>query len=480
MAGFPAARMRRKTIPRGQMNSRRHAGSFRDPDGFIFTRDGRLYRQVNGRYAEAYDLLVGSGLYDELARSGLLVRHEEVDLSLAAAEGAYRVLRPETVPFISYPHEWCFSQLKDAALTTLAVQKKALERGMSLKDCSAFNIQFDHGRPVFIDTLSFERRVEGRPWPAYRQFCQHFLAPLALARYRDVRLLQLLRVHIDGIPLDLASDLLPLRTRFSPSLLIHVHMHARFQKRYGSKTEKPSGRGRIDLKALLALADSLESAVAGMTWKPSGTEWAEYYDDTNYSGEGLDDKARLVGEYLDAIGPGVVWDLGANTGRFSRVASDRGRRVVSFDIDPAAVERNYLGLAKRKDGEILPLVLDLTNPTSGMGWAGEERASLEERGPADIGMALALLHHLAISDNLPFEDIARFFSRVCRSLIVEYVPKEDSQVGRLLVCREDIFDSYTQDEFERAFRRYFTIERAERIADSGRILYLMRGSGGAG
>ncbi|MDD3642174.1 MAG: SAM-dependent methyltransferase [Candidatus Krumholzibacteria bacterium] len=432
---------------------------------------------MNRRYAEEYDLLIGSGLYDDLTRSGLLVRHEEADLSLAAADGAYRVLRPDTVPFISYPHEWCFSQLKDAALTTVAIQKRALEHGMSLKDCSAFNVQFNRGRPVFIDTLSFERFVEGRPWAAYRQFCQHFLAPLALARYRDIRLVQLFRVYLDGIPLDLASELLPLRTRFSPSLLMHIHMHARFQSRYGSRTEKPSGRGTVGFKAQMGLVESLESAVAGATWKASGTEWVEYYEDTNYSRPGLDDKERLVAEYIDAIGPGVVWDLGANTGRFSRIASDRGHGVISFDIDAAAVEKNYLELASDGDGDILPLVLDLANPTSGMGWAGEERKSLEERGPAEIVMALALIHHLAISDNLPFDVIAGFFSRICRHLIVEYIPKEDSQVRRLLVCREDIFGSYTREEFEKAFRRFFRIERAERITDSERVLYLMRRNG---
>ncbi len=457
-----------------KMTNGRHPASFRDPDGFIFFRDGRLYRQVNSRCAEEYDMLTASGLYAELTRSGLLVEHEESDLSLAAAESAHRILAPRIVPFISYPQEWCFSQLRDAALTTIAIQKKALEHGMSLKDCSAFNIQFDRGRPVFIDTLSFEKHVEGRPWAAYRQFCQHFLAPLALARYRDIRLTQLFRVHIDGIPLDLASGLLPGRTRLSPTLLTHIHMHARFQQRYESSMEKPEGRGRIGLKALLGIADSLESAVRGMKWEAAGTEWAEYYDDTNYSDTGLEDKGRLVGDFLDMAGPGTVWDLGANTGRFSRIAAGRGRDVISFDIDPAAVERNYLECRAEGSENILPLLLDLTNPTPGMGWGSSERMSLEERGPADTAMALALIHHLAISNNLPFGLIAEFFSRICRSLIVEFVPKDDSQVRRLLVCREDIFDSYTRDAFEAAFGEFFSIERSEPVMDSGRVLYLMR------
>lgn len=455
------------------MDNKKHGGSFRDPNGFIFFREEILYRQINNRFRGEFEYLISSGLYDELVASGLLVDHEEADLSLAVSDDAYKVLRPRLIPFISYPHEWCFSELKDAALATLLIQKKALAHGMSLKDCSAFNVQFDGGRPVFIDTLSFERYREGRPWVAYRQFCQHFLAPLALMSYRDVRLNQLFRVYIDGVPLDLAGSLLPFRSHLSFSLFTHIHVHSRYQRRYAGETKKPEGRGKVSRTALMGIVDSLESAVKRLTWSPKGTEWAEYYEDTNYTKAGLECKERLVGEYLDAVSPGVVWDLGANTGRFSKIAAERGGRVLSFDVDPAAVERNYLEVKREGRENILPLLLDLTNPTSGMGWSGRERMSLIDRGPADAALALALIHHLAISNNLPFERIAEFLSNVCGNLIVEFVPKDDSQVRRLLVSREDIFDDYTRQCFEESFKRYFRIERSESIVDSLRTLYLM-------
>jgi hypothetical protein len=176
--------------------------SFRDPSGYLFHRGAELYRQVNRRYQENYDLLTSSGLYDKLVAEGLLVPHEEVDLEPLDAATAYKTIKPLLVPFVSYPYEWCFSQLKDAALATLAIQKTAMSHGMSLKDASAYNIQFIDCRPVLIDTLSFERYVPGRPWIAYRQFCQHFLAPLALMSYRDPRVSQLLKAGLDGIPLD--------------------------------------------------------------------------------------------------------------------------------------------------------------------------------------------------------------------------------------------------------------------------------------
>lgn len=452
----------------------KHGASFRDPNGFIFFSEGILYRQVNIRCSGSFDALMDSGLYDDLVRAGLLIEHEEADRSLAVTDDVYKVLRPRPVPFVSYPHEWCLGQLRAAALATLEIQKRALRRGMSLRDCSAFNVQFVGGTPVFIDTLSFEPYREGEPWVAYRQFCQHFLAPLALMSQRDVRLNQLLRIYIDGVPLDLASSLLPFRTRLRIPLLTHIHLHARFQRRYEGMSEKPRHRKSVSRTSLMGIVDSLESAVRGVKSVDRDTEWAGYYEDTNYSDEGLECKERLVDEFLRGLEPGTVWDLGANTGRFSRIAAAHGHYVVSFDSDHGAVERNYAACVEEGRSNILPLLMDLSNPSCGMGWAGTERMSLLERGPAGTALMLALIHHLAISNNLPFDKIAQFLSAICGALIVEFVPKEDSQVRRLLVCREDVFDDYTQERFEEAFGRFFRIARAERIVDSLRTLYLMQ------
>ena len=447
--------------------------SFRDPSGFLFFRDNCIYRQVNITYKENYDYLINSGLYKALVDAELLIPHDEVDINNAISDKAYKVIKPELISFISYPYEWCFSQLKDAALTTLKIQKKSLDFGMSLKDCSAYNIQFRKGKPIFIDTLSFEKYREGQPWVAYRQFCQHFLAPLALMNYRDIRLNQLLRVYIDGVPLDLTSLLLPFRTRFVFSLLSHIHLHARSQKYFADKTVDTSGR-KIGHRSFLGLIDSLEHAVNKLKWKPQGTEWADYYEDTNYSSDALQHKKQLVAELLDKINPKDVWDLGANIGLFSRIASDEGIQTISFDIDPVAVEKNYLRCVRDGETNILPLLLDLTNPSSNIGWQNQERMSFLERGPTDTALALALIHHLAISNNLPFYKIADFFSNICHSLIIEFVPKSDSQVQRFLATREDIFSDYTQEIFENEFRKYFTIQDSVVIRDSERTLYLMK------
>jgi hypothetical protein len=448
-------------------------GSFRDPSGFLFLHQGRHFRQINSSYKENFDRLIESGLYNRLVQRSLLISHREVTEKFEQTGDGYKIIEPQPVPFISYPFEWCFSQLKNAAIMTLEVQKIALEFGMSLKDASAYNIQFLGGKPIFIDTLSFETYREGTPWIGYRQFCQHFLAPLALMVYRDARLNQLLRIFLDGIPLDLTRGLLPARASFKWTLLTHIFLHSMSQK-YFSKRPITGGHRKINYREFQGLLSSLDSAVRHLKWQTREKEWSNYYQQSDYSSESLAHKTQLVGEFLDQIKPETVWDLGANTGVFSRLAGQRGIRTIAFDLDPACVELNYLQTIKHKEANILPLVLDLTNPTPGLGWAHEERMSLAERGPADLLLALAVIHHLAIGNNLPFEKIASFLNKVGDSLIIEYVPKTDPQVQRLLATREDIFPDYTQIFFEGQFRQFFAIEKKITIKKTERVLYLMR------
>ena len=458
------------------IQSAKLGASFRDPSGFLFLRDGVLYRQVNRSYQESYDHLVNSGLYGALIEAGLLIPHEEVQAEPYDPGPVYRVIKPEPVKFISYPYEWSFGQLKDAALATLKIQKKALEFGMSLKDSSAYNIQYHQGRPMLIDSLSFEMYVPGKPWVAYRQFCQHFLAPLSLMARRDVRLEQLLRVYIDGIPLDLASKLLPKSSYLNFPVLSHIHLHAMAQRRYAdSVVDKDKTSVGMSKNAFLGLMDSLESGIRGLNWSAGATEWGDYYDQHNYSEQGMDDKKHIVNEFLEQIGPGVVWDLGANVGVFSRLASDLGAFTVSFDVDPGAVEQNYREARRRKEENLLPLIIDLTNPSANMGWHNQERLSLLDRGPADAVMALALIHHLAISNNVPLPQVRDFFHRAGKWLIVEFVPKSDSQVSRLLATREDIFPDYHQHAFAEVFSERFVIHAKKSIRDSQREIYLMEG-----
>lgn len=444
--------------------------SFRDNDGFVFKHNGRFLRQVSPAYEPTYTKLKSSGFYARLHEQGWLVPHRELPPGTDGLEGL--VLEPDQLQVITYPFEWSFGQLRDAALLTLKIQKAALNAGFSLKDASAYNIQYHEGRPVLIDTLSFEPYTEGRSWSGYRQFCQHFLAPLSLMAHRDPRLGLLLRVHLDGIPLDLVSKLLPKRTWLRAGPLFHLHLHARAQSRYVNQDRKVAARP-VSRRGLLGILESLESAVRNLQWTPAGTEWAAYYEHTNYEQDAGLDKTKVVKAWIERCQPGLVWDLGANDGTFSRLATECGAQTVAWDIDRAAVEKCYHFIKQSRQKNLHPALLDLTNPTPALGWNLEERQSLFERRLPDLALALALLHHLAIGNNVPLDLCADFFRRISSKLIIEWVPKTDSKVAALLRNRVDIFGNYTEESFQAAFGRHYRIMERHPVTKSDRVLYLL-------
>ncbi len=446
--------------------------SFRDKSGFLFYENNTLYRLIHTSYKEEYDHLINSELYKKLSEKNLLISHEEIS-DLKLDYDYYKIIKPEKIPFISYPYEWSFSQLKDTALLTLRIQKGAMKYGMTLKDGSAYNIQFFNGKPIFIDTLSFEIYEDGQIWKPYKQFCQHFLAPLALMSKKDIRLNLLSKTFIDGIPLDLTAKLLPKTTFGNFGLMAHIHAHAKSQKHYEDKEDTTIKEQTISKRSFEGLVENLESSIKKMTWKEDNTEWGDYYSETNYSEKSFEEKKKIISSTIETFNPQIVWDLGANTGVFSRLASNQGINTISFDIDPLAVEKNYLESNKNNDQNLLPLILDLTNPSSNIGWNNDERQSFLERGPADLVFALALVHHLAISNNVPLNKIAEFFSTISKSLIIEFIPKSDSQVKRLLTTREDIFENYDEEQFEKEFSKFFKIISSKKLTGSQRTIYIM-------
>jgi len=459
---------------------KRLPASFRDPNGFMYQKNGKLLRQINLTSKEDYNLLISSGLYKKLLKKNMLISHVDVDVLPFIPEVSYKIIQPEKIKFISYPYEWSFSQLKDAALLTLAIQKEALNHGMQLRDASAYNIQFHLGSPILIDTLSFTEYHEGDIWVAYRQFCQHFLSPLALMSQTDFRLSKLLQIYIDGIPLDLSSKLLPWTTWLNFGLFSHIHLHAKSQQHYSNTSDKEISlktRKKMSISkiALTGLIESLEKTVERLTWKISKTEWADYYNATNYSDASFEEKKQIVGSMLKEISPNIIWDLGSNTGLFSKLASDfENCLAVSADIDPGAVELNYLECKKNQSKDILPLILDLTNPTPAIGWKNEERESFFQRGPVDVVLALALVHHLAIANNVPLEDISCMMASLGKYVIIEFVPKEDSQVKRLLSSREDIFENYNDQGFIKAFQHDFELLDQVQVTGTYRTIFLFK------
>lgn len=438
--------------------------SFRDPAGFLFYKGNRLLRQINPCYYEDYDYFIQSGLYTALCEKKYIIPHVEKEA---------RVIQPEWIPFISYPYEWSFSQIKEAALLTLNIQKMALAYGMVLKDASAYNVQFYNGQAIFIDTLSFEK-YDNMPWRAYRQFCQHFLAPLMLMAYRDVRLNQLLRIYLDGIPLDLASHLLPFSTRFKFSSILHIHAHARLQKQYQTKSVQKN-KIVFQSKIMERLIVGLLHTVENLHWKiEKKSQWYDYYlTNNNYTLQALTQKEETIKNWIATLKPSMLWDLGANTGRFSMIVAPFCKNVVAFDADASCVESFYLHL-KKHSVSILPLLIDLTNPSPALGWSHQERNALLQRGPADVILALGLLHHLAIVNNVPLLKVAAFFAECCEHLIIEFVPKQDSQVQKLLHLRKDVFPDYNLEKFQEHFLHYFDIVEQKAVPESSRVLFLMK------
>jgi hypothetical protein len=400
------------------------------------------------------------------------VEHADVELASAFDDRAWRVLRPREIDFIAYPYAWSFGQLKDAALLTLEIQSEALKAGMTLKDASAFNIAYEGGRPILIDAGSFERRKGDEPWVAYRQFCQHFIAPLALMSKRDVRLGLMLRDFIDGVPLDLAARLLPGRSRLNPGLGLHIHMHARAQGpgRDGSANDKASTGPKVSSGRMEALVDSLRRTTDGLDWEPNKTEWAGYGDTTSYTPAAAESKRLLVQRFLRSTTGDRVWDLGANTGAFSFLAAEEGRRVVALDGDYGAVELLYRRVRGNTEPSVLPLVMDLTNPSPALGWANHERTSLVERANADVLMALALVHHLAIGNNVPLSQLSQFFGQLGRQLIIEFVPKSDPRVQHMLAARRDVFADYSLEGLKAAFSADWDLAEEAQVEDSQRTL----------
>lgn len=451
---------------------RKHTASFRDPSGFIFEKEGEFFRQVNFIYKENYDFFINSGLFDEMVRKKYIVGHTEID-SDKSEKNVYKILKPEQIPFISYPYEWSFGALKDAALLTLEIQQLALKYDMSLKDASAYNIQFFNGAPILIDTLSLEKYPQNQPWVAYRQFCQHFLAPLALMSLTDLRLSSLLKIHLDGIPLDLTAKLLPGFARLNLGLLTHIFLHARSQKTHADDAGKKA-TPTLPKNQLLGIIDNLKSTIHGLKLPEGKTTWSDYYDKTNYFKKSFKHKESIVASWIDRIKPKTIWDAGANNGHFSRLGTKRKILTVASDFDPIAVELAYRQMKRDSDPYLLPLLIDLTNPSPAIGWDNTERDSFLSRCRFDLTLNLALIHHLAIANNLPLSLIAKMMNDHTKYAIIEFVPKEDSNTQRLLANRKNIFADYDEKTFEKEFSHFFeTIEKV-RIIETNRTLYLFK------
>lgn len=449
-----------------------HPSSYRDPSGFIFMTADGMYRQVNKIFAEDFDLFISSGCYEKLVQQQLLLPHEAINENLTGSANWHATLKPEPVTFLSYPYEWSFDMLKDAAMLTLRLVRESVALGLILKDATPYNIQWHRGGLVFIDTLSFERYKAEEPWIAYRQFCEQFLGPLLLMHYRKTALHSLQLAWPEGIPLNIIKSLLPFRSKFSLHTWLHIHLNARISSRENAGNYKTT---KFSKQKLLNLVSSLETLISKLELPQQKSTWSDYYDEAAGRSDYVETKKKIIAEWIGSLtGIKTASDLGANDGAFSRLAANSGISTIATDFDPYCINNLYRSIKRLAEKNIQPMIIDLANPSPAIGVNNEERSSFLSRVKTDLVMALALIHHLAIGKNIPFDKLADLFKRTCiKYLIIEFVPKTDEKIQLMLTGKKDIYTAYTEENFRITFEKYFTVTKQQAVGSSGRILYLM-------
>jgi hypothetical protein len=443
----------------------------------VFTTPDGVFRVLSPAGLEEWQALAESGLWRQLQEEGRVVATAPAELDAfpdLLADGAAAVLRHERVPFVSYPYEWPYSMLKDAALLQLELNQRSLRAGLALKDASPYNVQWRGVRPVFVDVGSFERLRPTEPWAGYRQFCMLFLYPLMLQAYKDLPFHAALRGSLDGIPPHDARAVLA-GERFRKGVLSNVLLHARLESRYagveGREVKQQMRRAGFSKELLAANFAKLEKLVRRLEWRAGETAWTGYGEDNTYDDAAAPAKAAFVREAVARRRSRLTWDVGCNDGRYARIAAESAELVVAFDADHATVDGLYRQL--REDGreDILPLVMSVTDPSPDLGWRGRERASLERRGTPELALCLAIVHHVCITGNVPVREFLDWLRSLGTALVIEFPDRADPMVRRLLSGkREGSNPDYEKSEFEQALEERFAIDRSAPVSET-RTLY---------
>ncbi len=461
-------------------------GSFRDSVGRVYLTAEQVFRTVAPSAWPGISDLHSSGVICRLIRTEKLwparileAGEEPLILKPFMRVPGTRVLEHPVLPFVSYPYEWPFSLAKRAALHHIDLHLELLDHGFSLIDGSAYNIQFVATRPFFIDTLSLVPYADGDYWLGYRQFCTQFLNPLLIMAKLGVGYHAWFRGALEGIAVEDAARLLPWYRKLSWGTFSHVGLHARLiasmarkERSGGRASQQPAG---LRKSGLIGLLRGLRRMIARL--QPKGLEttvWRNYEGNTSYDNEETNAKRAFVADFLRAVRPTMLWDLGCNTGAYSELALANGtERVIGFDFDLGALEA-AVSRADDKDLDLLPLLLDAANPSPRQGWRQRERAGLEERANAKAILALAFLHHLVIGKNIPLEDAVDWLVQVAPTGVIEFVPKKDPMVRRMLAQRKDIFYDYDIETFRQILSSVSCIQQEEKISDNGRTLFIYR------
>lgn len=457
--------------------------SYRDRDARVFYDDAcGVCRALSARALAEWDAVRQTPFFRQAIDLGHVVRTEQLTNGNLTFESDTEpwagMLQHEAIPFVSYPFEWSFSMLQDAALLHLDLLDAALAEDFTLKDGTAYNLQWNGIRPVFIDVASFERYAVGQPWAGYRQFCQTFLYPLLLQAYKNVPFQPWLRGRLDGISPQECWNLMSFRDFFRRGVPSHVFLHAWFQSRRelnevdSTKALAAAGFRKDQIRAN---AQGLKRLLTRLRWSPPASTWSEYAESNSYSAADRRRKENFVRSAIHSRHWGLVWDVGCNTGVYSRIAAENSDQVIAIDADSQAIERLYQSLKSESGSRapILPLVNNLVDLPGGLGWRGEERKKLADRGQPELTLCLALVHHLVIGHGVPLRDLLTWFADLGTSLVIEFVTKDDPMVQQLLRGRRDNYADYDPVLFEQLLSQLFDVVCTETLESETRTLYFV-------
>ena len=465
-------------------------GSFRDRSNRVYDDGRRIYRGIDAQALSNWRAVRNHAFFRTLQSKGRIVNTREWDESSDGPEaGTWAAhLVHERVPFVTYPYEWSFGMLKDAALLHLEILERAIPADWTLKDASAFNVQWHGARAIFIDVPSFEPYTKGEAWVGYRQFCMMFLYPLMFRAYKGIDYLPFLRGSLEGIEPATANQVLTGFSRFRRGVLSHVYLHAKMQEKYANKdldeakslTEESNQQGPAKQRKfkhteamVLGTIQGLRRLVEGLHIPDSRTNWGDYDSEHSYAETSFEIKQQFVTKHVHAKKRRMAWDLGCNTGHFSKICAENSDYVISVDGDDKAIERLYQEQKKRGADSILPLVINLANISPNQGWRGRERKALDERGKPELILCLALIHHIVITANIPLEEFLGWLRELGADVIIELVGLSDDMTKMLLRNRVNQYEELSEPNFERIVSELFVIKDTQTLKGDDRKLYFL-------
>lgn len=466
-------------------------GSYKDPSGYVFYHGDNVYRYVEQNEFLFLRDFLNSELYKELQKKRMVVNTKIINLEKNFVlrknlpDTVKKVFQHEKIEFISYPYEWSISMCTDAALLTLEIQNKLLKHGFSLKDATPYNIQFLNSNPIFIDICSIEKVERTGVWKAYNQFCQFWLYPILLYRngFRDFQ--QIYLKYLDGIPLEKAVSILGIwRPFFRFRLLLDYFLPALMSK-FESLRQKSSElqlKERKNSEKIIAMnVNRLISVINNLGKNKFKGHWSDYSDTHSYYRKNEQKKLDFISNCLsrEKSPSKIVLDMGCNVGKYSRLAESYGFQVVAIDSEMDCINQLYID-SRDNNLSILPLCIDLLNPSPALGWNNDERKSFLNRMESkfDFVLSLALVHHLLVTGRVPLGFIVDLQRRLTKKyLITEFVGPNDGMFQKLMHHRAESYDYYDIIYFKNIHSKYFEILSEVRIIDDKsemeRVLFLM-------